>query len=245
MVWRADAGAWAQVFGATLRVTAAHNVVETAEDTENIAPRNTAQLNAAREATITRSIARYLDADVHMSWMSSRLSLEGAVGQRRAYRDRSINTWLLGGSFMLTERVALVGAAGSSAFDFAQGLPGGRYASVALRVTTRSGGGFDMTARRRAVAEGLQTWREQDGQVLLVVHAPHAQRVELMGDFTDWRPLMLTRAADGSFAARVDLPAGSYRVNVRVDGGLWTAPPGTTPVADDYNGAAGLLVIGA
>jgi hypothetical protein len=25
---------------------------------------------------------------------------------------------------------------------------------------------------------------------------------------------------------------------------MWTAPPGTTPVADEYNGAAGLLVIG-
>ncbi len=90
----------------------------------------------------------------------------------------------------------------------------------------------------------METWREQDGTVLLVVHAPRARRVELMGDFTDWRPLVMQREADDHFAARIRLPAGSYRLNVRVDGGAWTAPPGTTQVADEYNGAAGLLVIG-
>ena len=123
--------------------------------------------------------------------------------------------------------------------------PGGRYATIALRVTTRPGGALELHSRSRAAAHDLKTWREEDGTVLLVVHAPRARRVELMGDFTDWRPLVMHREGDGHFAARVRLPAGSYRINVRVDGGAWMAPPGTTPVADEYNGAAGLLVIGS
>jgi 1,4-alpha-glucan branching enzyme len=144
----------------------------------------------------------------------------------------------------LTERLALVGSTGASAVDVAQGLPGGRYATIALRVTTRAGGALELRSRSRAIARDMETWREADGTVLLVVHAPRARRVELMGDFTDWRPLVMRREADDHFAARIWLPAGSYRINVRVDGGTWTAPPGTTAVADEYNGAAGLLVIG-
>jgi hypothetical protein len=244
MLFRADVGAWAQIGDATVRVTAAHNTVRTSTTSVTDAPNVLAEVNSTRTTVESKGTARYLDTEAHVAWSRARVAVDAAAG-RRATRDGArTNTWLVGASVLLTERFAVVGATGVNAFDVAQGLPGGRYATISLRVTTRAGSALELRSRSRASARDLETWREQDGTVLLVVHAPRARRVEVMGDFTDWRPLVMRREADDHFTARIRLPAGSYRLNVRVDGGLWTAPPGTTPVADDYNGAAGLLVIG-
>jgi hypothetical protein len=241
---RADVGAWAQLGDATLRLTAMHNTVRTSTRVVTAAPNLEAQVIDTRSTSVSKGAIRYLDTEAHLSWSRARVAMDAVAGRRLVRDGGHANTWLLGGSVMLTERLALVGSTGASAFDLAQGLPGGRYATIALRVTTRPGGPLELRSRSRASARVMETWREQDGTVLLVVHAPRARRVELMGDFTDWRPLVMRREADDHFAARIRLPAGSYRINVRVDGGTWTAPPGTTAVPDEYNGAAGLLVIG-
>lgn len=243
-VVRADVGAWAQLGDATVRLTAAHNSVGIRTRQVSAEPNMTAEVIDTRSEWIAKETVRFVDTEAHVSWSHARVALDALAGRRMVRDGERTNTWLLGGSVMLTDRLAIVAATGVSAFDVAQGLPGGRYATIALRITTRAGGALEMRSRSRATARNMETWREQDGTVLLVVHAPHARRVELMGDFTDWHPLVMRREADDHFAARIQLPAGSYRINVRVDGGAWTAPPGTTPVADEYNGAAGLLVIG-
>jgi hypothetical protein len=246
-VLRTDAGAWTLLGDATIRLTATHNVVSLSERVVSAQPNFEVAVASAsaRSETLSRSTIRYLDAEAHVSWSRGRVAFDAGAGRRSMSDAPHANTWLLGGSVGLTDRVAVVGTAGETAVDLAQGLPGGRYATIALRVTTRAGDALEMRSRSRASARDLNTWREADGTVLLVVHAPRARRVELMGDFTDWHPLSLRREDDDHFAVRIRLPAGSYRVNVRVDGGMWTAPPGTTPVADEYNGAAGLLVIGS
>lgn len=244
-VLRADVGAWTQFRGATIRLTAAQNVVAMSHRSVSATPNFEVAAVSARSETVSRSTIRFLDTEAHVAWSGGRVALDAAAGRRTSSDDLQANTWLLGGSLELTDRLALVGTAGANAVDLAQGLPGGRYATIALRVTTRAGDALEMRSRSRASARDFETWRQADGTVLLVVHAPRARRVELMGDFTDWRPMSLRRQTGDHFAARIHLPAGSYRINVRVDGGMWTAPPGTTPVADDYNGAAGLLVIGS
>jgi hypothetical protein len=245
-VVRADAGAWAQLWDATARLTASHNSVETGTRTVAAASPNfeLASTKSSLVTDVAMARVRYVDAEASLAWARGRVALDAAAGRRMVQGGITTNTWLLGGSVALTERLALVASAGASPFDIAQGLPGGEYATIALRLTTSPGRALEMHSRSRATANDLATSREEDGTILLVVHAPRARRVELMGDFTDWKPLVMQREADGYFAARVRLPAGSYRINVRVDGGEWTAPPGTTPVADEYNGAAGLLVIG-
>ena len=243
-VLRADVGGWTQLRDATLRLTAAQNVVAMTERSIAGQPNFDVASVGARNEVVTRSTIRYLETEAHVAWARGRVTLDAAAGRRTSPDAPGADTWLLGSSVMLTDRIAVVGTAGATAVDLAQGLPGGRYATIALRVTTRPGGELEMRSRSRASARDLATLREADGTVLLVVHAPRARRVEVMGDFTDWRPMALRREADDHFAVRITLPAGSYRINVRVDGGMWTAPPGTTPVADDYNGAAGLLVIG-
>jgi 1,4-alpha-glucan branching enzyme len=77
----------------------------------------------------------------------------------------------------------------------------------------------------------------------LTVVAPNARRVEISGDFTNWKPVALRRAADGRWTATLDLAVGTHRMNARVDGGGWIVPPGLTTMSDDFAGEVGLLVI--
>ncbi len=51
-----------------------------------------------------------------------------------------------------------------------------------------------------------------------------AKKVQLVGDFTDWKPTAMTRQKDGSFAALVKLKAGTYEYKFIVDG-QWRVDP--------------------
>lgn len=76
----------------------------------------------------------------------------------------------------------------------------------------------------------------------LRVRAPAAQRVEVMGDFTDWEPVTLTLTGDvfsGSFVLR----PGTHRLVLRMDGGDWRPAANTPAVDDDFGGRVGLLVV--
>jgi hypothetical protein len=49
-------------------------------------------------------------------------------------------------------------------------------------------------------------------------------------------------AAD-TWTYNVFIGPGVHRINIRIDGGPWVAPPGLTVVRDDFGGAVGLLVV--
>jgi 1,4-alpha-glucan branching enzyme len=53
---------------------------------------------------------------------------------------------------------------------------------------------------------------------------PGATRVDVVGDFTSWRPgeLPMHRSADGAWQARVRLPAGMFRFRYWADGQAFT-----------------------
>jgi hypothetical protein len=39
------------------------------------------------------------------------------------------------------------------------------------------------------------------------------------------------------------LAPGTYRFNIRVDGGAWVVPVGVTRLADEFGGTVGLLTV--
>ncbi len=60
------------------------------------------------------------------------------------------------------------------------------------------------------------------------LHAPGAERVELVGDFTAWQPgRILLEGPDesGHWTGRVVLPAGRYEYLFLVDGRQWVTDP--------------------
>ena len=97
----------------------------------------------------------------------------------------------------------------------------------------RAGGMLGFEARRDATTGGA----------VLRVRAPGAHFVEVYGGFTNWQPVALARGRDGWWTVTLPLAAGTHEVSVRVDGGAWLVPPGTTAVRDEFGGTAGVMVV--
>jgi hypothetical protein len=98
---------------------------------------------------------------------------------------------------------------------------------------------------REGVA-GVTGWRTQSagpGLIVVRVKARDARAVELTGDITDWAPVALERGTGGWWAVLLRASAGVHRVQLRVDGSAWAAPPGLPRAADSENGPAGVLLV--
>ena len=173
-------------------------------------------------------------------------------GTTRAWGSVSVTNWL-------HSNVAIVASAGSYPVDFTQGYPGGRFATIALRFAASGGPktgeqGSATTRVSRELMMGLEQARASGVTELAVgstegnrrtirVRVREAQRVELAGDFTAWRPVLLNRDEDGWWSTTLSIEPGTYQMNVRVNGGAWIAPPGLTTVADEFGAVVGVLPI--
>jgi hypothetical protein len=208
---------------------------------------------------------QFLDAEVTASLAHDPLELTAFTGTRNWSRpDGVAGTSWVGGSAVLwvAPRLAMVAAAGSYPTDYAQGLPAGRYLSLGVRIASRRSGRdtpAPMDARLPAAAKGLRSRLDAGrpvskvsafevhpsggGQHTFLMRAPAANRVELIGDFTSWEPVPLTRLPDGTWSVTLAVDAGLHRMNVRVDEGPWGVPAGLTAVGDDFGGTVGVLEI--
>jgi hypothetical protein len=75
------------------------------------------------------------------------------------------------------------------------------------------------------------------------MHAPGARSVELVGDFTDWVPLALSTSGGGEWSVTRAIEPGVHRVRVRINGGVWSPPPGLPRSVDVFGGEVGVLTI--
>ncbi len=80
-------------------------------------------------------------------------------------------------------------------------------------------------------------------RVVLLIDAPRAESVELMGDATQWTVTQMTRNKNGKWRAELNLAPGMHRITVRADGGRWIAPPGLPMSNDDYGSPVGMIVV--
>jgi 1,4-alpha-glucan branching enzyme len=80
------------------------------------------------------------------------------------------------------------------------------------------------------------------GATTLLVHAPGAQRVELVSDLTGWEARALERRR-GRWEIRLTTQPGSHHVRVRIDGGAWIVPANLPRIDDEMGGTVGLIVI--
>jgi hypothetical protein len=112
-----------------------------------------------------------------------------------------------------------------------------------LSFETRMIGGVDSASVTNAepttaAAEDADTLR-----VLLLIDAPRAESVELMGDATQWTVTQMERNRNGRWRAELKLTPGLHRITVRADGGRWVAPPGLPVGNDDYGSPVGMIVV--
>jgi hypothetical protein len=192
---------------------------------------------------------RYTDAELGMELERGPLRLAAVAGGRLADRDRRATGWLRAGADLrLDARTSLSLAAGRVAGVPELGSRGAPFVRFALRLTP--------PARPPAVAAPFAVLPAADAAAAfevrsagerrtLRVRIPGAARVELKGDFTEWEPVELAAGEEpGTWQVTLPVAPGTYRLNVRVDDGEWTAPPGLLDVEDEFGGRVGLLVLG-
>ena len=186
-------------------------------------------------------------------WTLGAVEAGGSVGFRAGGPEADRDVWAAAhGTYWITPRVALNATIGTYLADHAMGTPGGRYIGVGIRLATRTPV-LDALHRRdaepppalvRPVAGRLTVRDEGSGQRTIRIEVSGARRVELMGDFTEWRVVELSpERAGGTWTLTLPLPAGSHRFNVRVNGGDWGIPSGVMAITDDFDGVVGILVI--
>ena len=81
------------------------------------------------------------------------------------------------------------------------------------------------------------------GEYVFSVRLPQARVVEVSGDFNNWHAVKLEQTRPGIWEVVLPVSPGTYRMNLRVDGERWIAPPGTTAVDDEFNGRVGLVIV--
>lgn len=190
---------------------------------------------------------RYADLLGATSLESRRAEVAVALGVRLGSRSPAYGggSRLWGGVNVvawLRPSVAVVAAAGSYAVDPTQGFPAGRYLSLALRLArhTRTNRG-----EPDPVVEpvGFVAAPAGGGRQTLRIRAPGAKKVELMGDFTAWRPVALSPSAGGWWTVTLPMARGVHQLNSRSDGGEWRVPAGLPELRDEFGGVVGILTV--
>jgi hypothetical protein len=188
---------------------------------------------------------KYGEAEGTLQWGARGIRIEAHGGARFSASGVQPERWaraLI--ELPLVRRVAVVAEAGQRMSTPEQRLPAYRFGSVALRVRSE-------TEARALQPTGMRLAQEVVDEPRVVVLATGAievsgvaaARVELMGDFTDWRPAVLDPAPRGRWRYNAPLRRGVYHLLMRLDGGEWQVPPGLPAFVDDLEQPVGLLLV--
>lgn len=148
------------------------------------------------------------------------------------------------GALVLRDGMGLTLQASQLPADLLRQLPARRelQLGVLLRPWRASAIPVSLPSGAAAATRSFVARRHGADSVTMVVDAPGARSVEVMGDFTAWRPVALVQRGQ-AWRLTMALAPGVHQLNLRVDGGEWGPPPGTTAADDGYGGRVGIVVI--
>jgi len=194
---------------------------------------------------------RYADATFALQHTQDRFEVGATLGLRGGDRlpDLPSDRRLWGGAaltYWVAPAVAVIGSVGTYPVDFTQGYPGGRYATIGIRVAPRRLQLSRPSVTVEPPTDALQDFRSRarGAEMELRVLAPGAKSVDVAGDFTSWDSVAMRRQSGGWWLLRLPIPKGTHQMNVRVNGGNWLVPPGLTRITDEFGVVSGLLVVG-
>jgi hypothetical protein len=200
------------------------------------------------------------DTEVRVSWTRGKTGYEFNSGVRGGQARRGTVGWIAGAISQPVWRDLLLSvSAGSYAADLRQALPGGRYASVSMRLPTkRSMSRTETNGARRTAADsilgpappsptGLATTFDTPvpgtGTRVIRVRAAGARRVEIMGDFTDWQAVPMVLGPLNEWELTLSVEAGVHRFNLRVDGRDFLVPVNMGQATDEFAGRVAVVVL--
>jgi hypothetical protein len=199
------------------------------------------------ETRINRGLLHGFGTELRLAWAGGRMAFDALAGHALGARSPAgARTWAQSGaSFAVTPSVALVGGLVlDDGWETRQPSPR-RYFTLGARLTSSafSRPVEDRAGATRAVATAFRLQASGDGNVTLGIRSATARLVELTGDFLQWRAVRMQRVSADWWELRMPMPSGVHRVNVRVDGGKWNAPPGLPRQQDEFGGDAGVFVV--
>jgi len=207
------------------------------------------QSSSSAASNDCRRQSRFSDLEGSVNWAYGWLELTGQAGYR--FGDSYDVTpdsrrWAAGTAVLwLTDRVAAVMGGGRVPANPSRALPARNYANFGLMLsyssiprTTVPVAPMTIAAVKYFEVRSLAT-----GTQKITVRVGGVETVEVMGDFSDWTPLVLMRRGRDLWDITLPVTGGVHEINLRLDGGPWLAPPGLPTRRDSFNGDVGLLVV--
>ena len=197
-----------------------------------------------------RRQSRFSDVEGSVNWGFGWLELTGQAGYR--FGDSYDVTpdsrhWAAGTAVIwITNRVAAVMGGGRVPANPSRGLPARNYANFGMMLSTSSIPRTTVPVAPRTTIAAVRDFEVRSlatGTQKITVRVGGVETVEVMGDFSDWTPLVLMRRGRDMWDITLPVSAGVHEINVRLDGGAWLAPPGLPTRRDSFNGDVGLLVV--
>jgi hypothetical protein len=193
--------------------------------------------------------SRFSDMEAVLRWEVGPLEMSAQGGYRlgdsydvtpdsRRWSSARATIWL-------NDRIAIIGGGGRQPALPLRGLPSRSFGMAGLEIAYSP---VSRTALPVALPHAIlvKKFEMQPGtgdMRKMVIRVGGVERVDVMGDFSDWSPLTLVRRGRDLWELNVPLSPGMYHINVRVDGGPWTAPPGIPTMHDGFSGDVGLIVV--
>ncbi|MEP6731304.1 MAG: glycogen-binding domain-containing protein [bacterium] len=184
------------------------------------------------------------ELEIGAAWAHGPVALDVAFGARPAVDVFPRALWgRVSAVVQATPAVAFIGSAGNDPARITMGTPQSRVASLGVRLSSASLLRPVRFIPARPVAAAFALKALGADAYVVSIHVPRARTVELSGDFGRWSPVALSETHPDTWETTLTLPPGTYRMNVRVDGDQWKAPPGMATVEDEFNGTVGIIVV--
>ncbi len=186
----------------------------------------------------------FTDVGAGVQWSRGTIDLDAGAGARTATTESSLSAWgTVTAALWLYRKTALIVALAQSPEDPTRGLSAGASLSFGMRIGSRAPRRRVLPREQMSAPRAFVLGGDDRGESTIRIELRGAHTVELMGDFTDWTPVVLTSANGREWTVALPLRPGTYHVVVRTDGGAWRVPPGYPATDDEFNGKVGLIVV--
>jgi hypothetical protein len=218
-------------------------------DVTSLSPGTQGAVSALHSSgTSCRYQSRLTDLEGSVRWEHRLLELTVRGGQRFGKTfdvTPDSRQWASGqAAVWISSKVAAVAGGGREPAQPTRGLPARSFGSLGLMlaywpiprgvVPVESPASLVHAFELRPAGTAVQRVTARIGGV---------ESVEIMGDFSDWTPLPLIRRGRDQWELLVPIAPGVHQINMRIDGGVWIAPPGMPTMKDGFNGEVGVVII--
>jgi hypothetical protein len=192
---------------------------------------------------------RWTSTALRLGWRSDQWRLGTVIGRASTDAGRPVVWSTTEAERRIGRSVGIVASLGT--------YPGsiGAIAASAPRARWMLGLGLTAATGRRThdtpapassaptTSESFTAIRLPTGRYRIEVLLSNAAHVDLASDLTGWRSVAMRRDSDGRWSVELPATSGVHHASLRIDGGPWTAPPGSLAEDDGFGGSAGVLMI--